>query len=215
MKRWALWLALFLSLGFNLGLVVSRLTERADPPAIDSQATQPPSSEITAEAPQKLAGEDPVMAEDAQASPGQPPRWLERVIVRVADELGLQGEERERFFTLQREYFRRTIQARRMQRRHEFAVRRLLVSGDADRAQVEEALGKVVAAQGEVEQAFLDHYFAARELLGPQQMVRYTHFLGQLRRTSQEMARRELGEAAGAGNRPRNRPGDRPGRPLR
>ena len=218
MKRFALWLALFLSLGFNLGLVVSRLTDRADPTVdaqtVDLQAaaespTAEPTSETTAETTPEsdLGAPDEPSPADAQAPDRQPPRWLERVIVRVADELGLQGEERERFFDLQREYFRRTMQARRTQRHHEFEVRRLLVSGDAERAQVEEALGQVVAAQGEVEQAFLDHYFAARELLDEQQMFRYKHFLGQLRRASQEMARRELGDGA--------RTGDRQGRPQR
>ena len=206
MKAWILWLALFLSLGFNLGLVVSRLTERAPEPAADERPVERPEQHPDARADDPA--EDPRASHDADTAPRQPPRWLERVIVRVADELGLQREERERFFDLQREYFRRTIQARRVQRRHEFEVRRLLASNDADRVQVEAALGNVVAAQGEVEQAFLDHYFAARELLDSQQMFRYKHFLGHLRRASQEMARRELG-AAGQG------PGARQGRPPR
>lgn len=207
MKRLALWLALFLSVGFNLGLVVSRLTER--PAQAPAEEPTPRAAPVHGAAPDTTqdAMRPPEPAGDRADRPRQAPRWLERIIVRVADELGLHGAERERFFDLQREFFRRTIQARRLQRRHEVEVRRLLASGDADRARVEEALGQVVAAQRQVEVAFLDHYFAARELLDEQQMLRYRHFLGQLRRASQEMARRELGDA---GQGPGNRPGRRP-----
>lgn len=216
MKRWALWLALFLSLGFNLGLVVSRVTDRPAAETAEAAAAAEAAAEAVELPPAQLGDRttiDPKTTTDGEpASNRRPPRGLERVIVRVADELDLQGAERERFFDLQREYFRRTIQARRVQRRHEFEVRRLLASGDAERAQLEEALGRVIAAQGEVETAFLDHFFAARELLDPQQMFRYKHFLGQLRRASQEMARRELGES---GQDPGDRPGRSPRRPFR
>ncbi|MDA8016667.1 MAG: periplasmic heavy metal sensor [Thermoanaerobaculia bacterium] len=192
MKRWALWLALFLSLGFNLGLVVGHLTPGGvpDSPVSDDPIGHPGDTEVERPSQGEPRGDDPLV----QDQPLHVPPRLQRIVVRVADELGLEGTERQRFFDLQREFFRRTKQARRLQRSHEFELRRLLIADDAGRAEVEEALARVIGAQSQLEQAFLDHYFDARQLLDLQQMRRYRHFLGQLRRASQEMARRELSE---------------------
>lgn len=214
MKRLTLWLALFLSLGFNLGLVVSRLTperpaetRRDAPEMVDPAASQKPAEESAAEFPNTAAAAESAGNDAATASTDSAPRvppWLERIVVRVADDLGLQGDERERFFNIQRDFFGRTLQARRRHRQQEAEVRRLLLSNHAERAEVEAALERVVRTQGEVERAFLDHYFAARELLDDTQMRKYQQFLGQLRRTSQELSRRDLARRS-EGERPRFR----------
>lgn len=208
--RWILWLALFLSLGFNLGFLASRWL----PPGSEevSETAYKTTDKTADDTNDETAADAEVASRDDAAEltprvPSRVPPWLERIVVRVADELELRGTERDRFFDLQREFFRRTLRARHQQRRHEAEVRRLLLSGRAERAEVEAALDRVMEAEREVERAFLDHYFSARELLEPAQMRRYQRFLGQLRRASQELGRR-----AGTpdGTPPRPRP-DRPG----
>ena len=165
MKRLFLPLLLVLSLGVNIGLVVDQ-----------------------------LAGSD--RPEDAQATSGEttdrplPPR-LQRRLERMAGDLSLEGEARERFLELQRQFFARTIDSTEKARSARRELRQVLLSEMPNRARAEELLRQAGAAQTAVEVAFVDNFFETRALLeSPEQLRRFQRFMRRVRQMREEMETR-------------------------
>lgn len=189
MKRWWLVIALMLSLGVNLGIVVSRLVPPRDRP----------SGGETADAGTENGG--PV---ERPAIP--PARPMPRVVYRMADELGLEGATRERFVALQRAFLRRTLSAKGEAQRAQERLRLELLAPRPDREAVAESLERMSAARSELEQAFVDNVLDTRELLDPEQTRRFLRMIARLRQAREQLQRRFQRPGLPGANRPRLRP---------
>lgn len=201
MKRGGLVLLLLLSLGINIGLVAGRWLWG------DDSGNPDPASEISAAGATQEKDEpieDTTIEEGS--SPTLPPR-LERGVERMADELGLAGEPRSAFIDLQQQFFRRTVEARRRGEHHQQALRRELIAVEPDARRADELLAEVIRAQGDLEQAFLDNFFATRALLGPDQRRPFLRLMGRLREIREEPKRRRDRFRGPALHRPSERPG--------
>jgi hypothetical protein len=104
-----------------------------------------------------------------------------RAVERLADHLGLTGEQRRRFVALQRRLFERMGDLQAERRRLDLALRRELVAPDPDRRRIGDLvdrLGEVHAAgQGVTAETILE----SRALLDGDQQVLYLRFLQRLR----------------------------------
>lgn len=107
----------------------------------------------------------------------------------LADRLGLQGEEREEFLDLQREFFQKIRVQRHEIGRLRQDLRRELSARRPDRDVVNRTLDAMARSQAELDRAFADSILATRELLGPRQEWLYFRFLERVRRQA-EMAGR-------------------------
>lgn len=191
-KPWLLGLALFLSVGFNLGLLASRWLPAAGPRPSAEGSVQDQGSETGPRAENLASGEATVRARGPEVDrlEGTWPPPLRRMVVRMADELELTGDQRQAFFDLERNFFERTLRQRKQVRMLQGQLRRALGSEPADPDEARRILEHLIEAQRELEQTFVDHVFAARELLDRRQMARYRRFLGHLRRVGQELGGR-------------------------
>lgn len=198
MKRWWLVIALLLSLGVNVGIVATRAWQSR--PADDPAATAPPpGGEPTGERP---AGEQP-----QSRDPRMPP-----FIYRMAEELGLAGEERETFVDRQRRFFEETLWAREELAHLQGELRREITAEEPDREKIDRLLEESGRAHETLERAFVDNLLDTRELLGPEQERRYLRFLVHLRGRRGEELRDELRQRFPLrGRRPWGAPHDRPG----
>lgn len=177
MKRLVLPFLLVLSLGVNIGLVLDRFPD-SDRGAAEGDA-----------AAGETAARETAVAGATDERP-MPPR-LQRRLERMAGELSLAGEERERFLELQGVFFRRSSESGERMRHARRALRLELLSQTPDRARAEAYLGQANAAQAAIEQAFVDNYFDTRSLLEtPEQIRRFQHFMKRVRQLRQEMERR-------------------------
>jgi len=150
---------LMLSVGVNVGILASRLV----PP----KSTPKPSPEVP--------------APGGGLADGPPQRPIPPRVYRLADELGLVGESREKFAALQQEFFRTTLEARARLRQGQLRLRRELMAAAPDRGAVDAALEQMAAARSDLERGFADSLLASRELLDPEQTRRYLQFIARLR----------------------------------
>ncbi len=157
MKQWWLIIALLLSLGINIGLFAGRFLPAREVPeaAMDPEPPPPP--------------------------PGRERDRLPPVARRMADELGLAGEERRAFLDIQRTFFQQTLSARARVGRLQAQVRREMFAEEPDREAIDGLLERIAEAHVDLERAFVDNLLAARELLDPEQEKRYLRFLHRLR----------------------------------
>jgi len=192
-KRYWIWIFLLLSLGVNLGLfsilLVHRLTSPAPPPLAAGE-WEPGGG--------GPGGEGP----DGEGPPGGVPP----AIGRLADHLELEGETRERFITLQRNFFITTRQRRQQMEGLHRELRRELTDRQPDRGRVEEILARMEPLYGDFERSMVDLVLDTRELLSPRQQWEYLRILERLTGA----ARRPGGPPPGPGMRGRNLP-PRPG----
>lgn len=199
MRRWWLALALLLSLGVNLGilgtLAVQRL--RPEPPAAGDPAARPET-----------------VPPRPEGAPGKPPpeeRPLPPPLLRLTDRLGLEGEERERFLAVQRQFFVATSNERwRLAALHR-ELRRELFAAAPDRGRIEALLGEIGDTYAALEEAMAQNVLASREILDPEQERQFLELVrrlraGQLRPPGQRG--RQRGPAGGG--RWRGRPGELP-----
>jgi hypothetical protein len=107
--------------------------------------------------------------------PGEPP------LGRLADHLGLEGERRERFVALQRRFLAVHLEGRRERARLSADLRRELVTGEPDRARIEELVGRLAEVYAASERATAEVVLASRDLLDADQQQRYFRFLDHLR----------------------------------
>ncbi len=162
MKRWWLIILLLLSLGINVGFL-ARQALRSGPPGSQPQ----------------ISAED-----DERQMRGLPP-----VFRRLADELQLQGEERERFLELQRELLRQTFVGRQEVSRLQKELRRELVSRQPDRERIDHQLEALARAHFQLEKIFVDHLLDTREMLEPRQERLFMRFMSRLREARRETHR--------------------------
>ena len=173
MKKWGILVLLLLSIGLNAGLLISYLSRGS---AGSSPGGQVPGSTVFQES------GDVTLTE-------LPPR-LRRLIRRMANDLELRGDDRRRFFEVQEVFFRTSFDAQRRLRQIERRIRAELASDTPERSVVEEHLQQIAATRLEQERAFLDNYFATRQLLSPGQEERFRRFMARIRELRRELDRR-------------------------
>lgn len=159
MKRWWLVIALLLSLGINVGFLAKRTLRST------GQGDQPQISK----------------AEDERQMRGLPP-----VFRRLANELRLQGENREKFLEMQRDFLERTLVGRQEVSRLQTELRRELVSRNPDRGRIDDRLEALAAAHFQLEKVFVDHLLDTREMLKPRQERLFMRFMQRLREARDE-----------------------------
>lgn len=159
MKRWWLLLALLLSVGINLGLLAAFAVRRPGPPPGPEagRPTLPPLGGLG-------AGADPLAR-----------------VVRLADFLGLEGEERRRFVDLQLSFYQETLKLRAEMGEANRELRRELASPRPDRERIGHLLERSSRIHLRLERALAGNVLASRELLDKRQEQRYLWLIGRLR----------------------------------
>jgi hypothetical protein len=89
--------------------------------------------------------------------------------VRLADRLGLEGEQRRRFLRLQGRFFAETVRLRTEQAEVFRGLRRELSAPEPDRRRIEELTRASARAHLALQQALVDNVIATREFLDPDQ----------------------------------------------
>jgi len=166
-KRWWLMIALLLSLGVNLGILATLAVDRreAPPPPVEP----PP--------PETLEPERPDFPDEEAMA-----RHLPRIFERMADELGLEGEPREKFIAAQRRFLEGMIRTRVQVARIQAQVRREMIAAEPDRAELERLIKELGRAHAEHENVLVANVLESRAMLGPEQQQRYLAMLARLRR---------------------------------
>lgn len=155
MRRWWVVIALLLSLGVNLGLVAAVATRRI---AARAEGLRPQGA-----GPREMEGE-PL------------PRFR-----RLADHLGLEGEQRRRFLDLQRQLVEETLRVRMRLGETQREVRRELVSREPDRERIDELLEQSARDFLTLEQALAKNVVATRAILDPGQEEEYLRIVSRMR----------------------------------
>lgn len=197
MRRWWLVLLLLLSVGLNLGLLAQRgRAERRERQArIEARGAQ--------------HGE-----RGERGERGGPTPLLDRLLERMVQRVGVEGDDKEKFVALQKDFFTRTLGIRERLRQSQKALRENLRAENPDRQLADRQLAELAAAQQEIEKAFVDNFFASSQMLDPGQRQRYREWIGELRRARWDRpGRRELLEDGAERRRHRRESGeDRDGR---
>jgi hypothetical protein len=154
MKRWWLVIALLLSVGLNLGILAAIGARRARP----SGPRDPQGPEM--------------------ASPANNP--LPR-LPRLADRLGLEGEERRKFLDIQWNLFQETSRLRLRVGEVHRDLRRELTRREPDRRRVDALLAESARIYGALERALVNNVLSTRDLLGPEKEREYLELVGRLR----------------------------------
>ena len=115
--------------------------------------------------------------EGVRAQGGDPlPRFR-----RMADHLGLEGEQRRQFLELQRQLFVETLRVRMRQAETHREVRRELVSPEPDRERIDTLLRQASRDFQTLEQALARNILATREILDPEQEEEYLRVVSRMR----------------------------------
>jgi len=104
-----------------------------------------------------------------------------RGIERLANHLGLEGEERRRFLELQRRFFLETREVRERLAEHRRGMREELSSESPDRERLGEILAEVNRTAAELDRSLVELVLATREVLTRPQQREYFRFLARLR----------------------------------
>lgn len=161
MRRWGLWIALLLSLGTNLGILLTLALGGDEGPS-----PSPPGGAV--ERPRWPAG-----------PPG--PRGEGRLLGHLADRLDLEGETRERFLELQRQFFRQALETRRQGRVLQRELGRELVAEEPDRQRIDRLVGELAELHSTLDRALVTTVLDTRELLDPAAERQYAAFVERLR----------------------------------
>lgn len=161
MRRWGLALALLLSLGVNIGILATLAVRHAAPP----DRPRP-------EEPRPGTPGAPGTSGDIE----EPPR-----VVRLADRLGLEGEQRRRFVRLQGGFFAETLRLRTEQAEAVRELRRELTTPAPDRRRIEELTRASARAHLALQQAMARNVLATREILEPEQERLFLDIISRLR----------------------------------
>ncbi|HEV2852722.1 MAG TPA: periplasmic heavy metal sensor [Thermoanaerobaculia bacterium] len=156
MRRWWLAIALLLSVGLNLGILAAIAARRAQPGPRDREPRPGPE----------------------MANPAADP--LPR-LPRLADRLGLEGEERRKFLDLQWDLFQQMTRLRLQMGEVHRELKRELTRGEPDRQRVDALLQESARIYGSLERKLVDNVLATRELLGPEKEKEYLRLVGRLR----------------------------------
>jgi hypothetical protein len=154
-KSWWLVIALLLSLGINAGILAvvaaNRLGRKPAKPAIE-QPLPPP-----------VAGETPQRA------------------IRLADRLGLEGEQRRRFIARQSSFFIETVQLRTAMAETQRELRRELTAAEPNPARIDALLNDSARSFRGLEQAMARNVVESRRLLNADQEKEFLQFVALLR----------------------------------
>ena len=153
MKRWWLVIALLLSVGLNLGILTAILAARRQGPREPRPGAEMPNP-----------GNDPL------------PR-----LPRLADRLGLEGEERRKFLEIQWNLYQETTRLRLQLGEVHRELRRELSGEEPGQARVDSLLNESARIYLALERALVRNVLATRELLGPEKEQEYLQMIGRLR----------------------------------
>jgi hypothetical protein len=153
MRRWWLVIALLLSVGLNLGIVFALAARR----------------HLAAE----RRAENPELVQPANDP-------LPR-IPRLADRLGLEGEERRRFLDIQWNLYQETSRLRLQLGEVHRDLRRELTRPRPDRTRIDTLLAESGRIYLALEKSLVDNVLATRDLLGPDREKEYLQLVGRLR----------------------------------
>jgi hypothetical protein len=184
MRRWWLVIALLLSVGLNAGIFAVITMRRL---ALRPKGPRPPAGMVNPAA-------DPL------------PR-----LPKLADRLGLEGEERRRFLDIQWNLYQETSHLRLQLGEAHRDLRRELIRPAPDKAQVDRLLAESARIYLALERALVANVLATRELLGPDREKDYLKLIGQLRVPNPGGFGRGpgLGQGAAGQETPLDRPGER------
>lgn len=177
MRRWWLWIVLLLSLGANAGILLTlALSERTassegDPPIESGDAWR------------ERTPRPGLPPDGGPGDPGDPegPRGERRILERLAERFGLEGEERERFFELQRGFFQQAFRSRQQGRRLQRELGLELSAPEPDRRRIEALIDELAQTRQALDRALADTVLATRELLDEPHETEYLVFLRRLR----------------------------------
>jgi len=96
---------------------------------------------------------------------------------RVAERLGLDPDQSERFVAIQRRLIERTVEGRRRIGAIRAGLRDELRADAPDAARIDEALAALAREEAALNRAFADSVLESRQVLDPEQVERYLHFL--------------------------------------
>jgi hypothetical protein len=157
-KRWWLVIALLLSLGVNAGILVTLMAHRWGV----KQA-------------QKAPAEKPFPLPNGQEG-GQPQK-----IIRLADQLGLEGDLRHRFISLQGSFFAETLRLRTEQAEVQRELRREVASPSPNQARIDSMVQESGRIFLGLQQALVKNVLDSRRLLNPEQDRKFLKILARLR----------------------------------
>lgn len=108
------------------------------------------------------------------------PRQEGPPIGRAADRLGLEGENRDAFIQIQKEFFQRMEESREELETLRRQLRQELMAENPDQAAVDDLIGEMGQAYSRLDRVFVDNVLKSREILDPEQERRYLEFLERL-----------------------------------
>ena len=100
---------------------------------------------------------------------------------RLAEHLGLEGEQRRRFLDLQRQLVEETLRVRMRQAETQREVRRELVSREPDRERIDALLQQAARDFLTLERALAKNVVATRAILDPDQEEEYLRIVSRMR----------------------------------
>lgn len=100
---------------------------------------------------------------------------------RLANHLGLEGEQRRSFLDLQRQLFEETVRVRMRQAEAQREVRRELLSREPDRERIDALLQQSARDFLTLEQALTKNIVATRDILDPGQEREYLRIVSRMR----------------------------------
>jgi len=112
---------------------------------------------------------------------------------RAADRLGLEGEKREAFIQVQRDFFGGMNAARAELEELRQELRRELTAENPDPAVVDILVEEMGQAYSRLDRVFVDNVLESREILDPAQESRYFEFLERIQRHGRPGHRRPEG----------------------
>jgi hypothetical protein len=187
MRRWWLVIALLLSVGLNAGIFAVIAMRRL---AMRPKGQKPAAAMVNPAA-------DPL------------PR-----LPKLADRLGLEGEERRRFLDIQWNLYQETSHLRLQLGEVHRDLRRELIRPAPDKARVDRLLAESARIYLALERALVNNVLATRELLDPDREKDYLKLIGQLRVPNPGGFGRGPGLGQGGARNPEALP-DRPGERMR
>jgi Spy/CpxP family protein refolding chaperone len=188
-KRWWLVIALLLSLGVNAGIVTALMVHRWSPGSPERPA-------------QKPAAERPLPPPEGQGGGGE---GAPQRVIRLADQLGLEGDQRRRFISVQGSFFAETLRLRTDQAETQRELRRALSAPSPDPARIQALLQESGRTFLSLEQALAKNVLDSRRLLNPAQERKFLKIIARMR-----PGNGGLGGGQGQGQQRRPRRGQQP-----
>ncbi len=163
MKRWWLVIVLLLSLGVNVGIVAALVGHRWIGETSE-----------TGKAKEKPPDDRQIPLPNGQE--GVPQR-----VVRLADQLGLEGDQRRKFISLQGGFFADTLRLRTDQAETQRELRRELAAPAPSQAKIDSLLQESGNTFMALEKAMAQNVVESRKLLKPDQERKFLKLLARLR----------------------------------